>query len=456
MAKRTETRNKIILDEYLRGNTDKDELAKKYSLTRRSIDRILFMETSKQMPQEATEAARSGFEGKDDKTHTDDKKFVYWEVDGLISEKAQYYMALSNRGPGKTYSVLKRGLKRYIESGYKKEMCYIRRYDDDLRPGKAGRCFSNIVRNGEVEKLTDGKFNTIVYKGHSWYLGRNDEGAKYISPVPFCHGFSINNQDDWKSAGFPDVKTIVTDEFITDHDEANPQIFKDWKNLINTIIRSGTVLLEDGTSREMTKEELEDIEIFLLGNMVNTDSIFLEEMGLHDVINQEVGTIATYKYPGNVRTTVRVEVIKNLNKSKPTDIFFEAFEGNSSGFIISTGWDIPEYPGKPMDFDKEDILVSFFIDYAHCLMKCDIIEKDDSVFIFVTKKTTLLKYPDDELVYRTERTPKPTSRCNIYTPETNYERKILELINTGRVYFQSNEIGNKFYNYLKWCGSTVK
>lgn len=459
--KAKEKRNVNINEDYIKGMSI-TELSEKYNLSKRTIERVIYNKVHSSIEEVAKvekveDKELNIIEDKElniieDKNVEDgmDVKKAFWNTDNILKEKANYYIVLSNRAPGKTYGTLMRGLKRYVESGYKKEVVYIRRYDEDLKPSKGGgRCYNNILKNGEIAKLTDGKWNSIKYRGREWYLSNIDEdGNEKVSPKPFCYGLSIYNQKSQKSGGFPDVRTIITDEFI-EESESDPQIFQDWQNLINTIVRKGMVMLPNGRVRKMTKEEIDDYEIYLLGNIVNTESIFLEEMGLHEVINQKAGTICTYTYP-NCDTKVRVEFIDNIIEDAPTNVFFEAFR-NGNKAIIGTEWEIPSYPKKPLEYDKKDILSSFFIEYGHILMKCDIIEKDDKVFIFVTKKTTPLKYPDDELIYSQERSPAANRRCDIFTPETNYERKILTLINTGRVYFQSNEVGNKFYNYLKWC-----
>ena len=450
MSLKTKYRNQDILREYLEG-TSKEDLATKYDLTKRSIDRIIFAESAKkEITPETKEEIVEEKVLEEEKVYDTNK--VFWNPKRLMETPATFYIAVSNRSPGKTYGFLMDMLKLYVESGYKKEGVYIRRYDEELKPSKGGgKCFDNIIKNGEIEKITNGKYNTIKYQGREWHLAKMENDEIVTDVRPFCYALSIRNQLSFKSGGYPNVRYIFTDEFIQPGDEYEPQIFADWQNLISTITRKGLVTLPNGKTRRMTKEEINEYKVCLAGNIVNTESVFLEEMGLHEVINQKPGTIATYTYSEHPDVSVRVEFIPNLIEDAPTDVFFKAFNGAASKAIIGCEWEIPSYPKKPCKFSNEDIITSFFIDYGHILMKCDIIEVDDSVFIYVTKKTTPLKYPDDELIYGQERSPKPNRRNNIYAPETDYEKKILYLISTGRVYFQGNEIGNKFYNYLKWC-----
>ena len=177
--KAKEKRNVNINEDYIKGMSI-SELAEKYNLSKRTIERVIYNKVHSSIEEVAK------VEKVEDKTPNtiEDKKLedgmdvkkAFWNTDNILKEKANYYIVLSNRAPGKTYGTLMRGLKRYVESGYKKEVVYIRRYDEDLKPSKGGgRCYNNILKNGEIEKLTDGKWNSIKYKGREWYLSNIDE-----------------------------------------------------------------------------------------------------------------------------------------------------------------------------------------------------------------------------------------------------------------------------------------
>ena len=77
--------------------------------------------------------------------------------------------------------------------------------------------FEAINALGWVEKWTKGFYNTIYYWGQRWYLAKYDEQGKkvYQDEKPFALGFSITSEEHYKSTAYPDITTILFDEFIT-------------------------------------------------------------------------------------------------------------------------------------------------------------------------------------------------------------------------------------------------
>ena len=64
-------------------------------------------------------------------------------------------------------------LKLYARD--KSQSALIRRWDEDFKGIRGANMFSDIVENGELNKLFDGEYNGITYYRHAWYLTKNDE-----------------------------------------------------------------------------------------------------------------------------------------------------------------------------------------------------------------------------------------------------------------------------------------
>ena len=83
----------------------------------------------------------------------------YYSLKSILSKDAQYNIIFGERSNGKTYSVLKYGLERYINNN--EQMAIIRRWQDDFTGKRGVTMFNAIVSNNEVEKLTNGEWTSI-------------------------------------------------------------------------------------------------------------------------------------------------------------------------------------------------------------------------------------------------------------------------------------------------------
>lgn len=94
----------------------------------------------------------------------------------LIDMCCEYYMMISSRSDGKTYSVIEMILYLKIKWGYSGGI--IRRWDDDLKPKTATEIVKNFCGvneivyertkgkwNNAVEEISNGVWNSIKYIG---------------------------------------------------------------------------------------------------------------------------------------------------------------------------------------------------------------------------------------------------------------------------------------------------
>ena len=96
--------------------------------------------------------------------------------------------------------------------------------------------------------------------------------------TPFAFGFAITSQEHDKSTSYPNVRTILYDEFLT-RNAYIPDEFVLFCNVLSTVIR-----------------QRDDVKIFMLGNTVNKYCPYFKEMGLNNITKQKQGTIDIYKY----------------------------------------------------------------------------------------------------------------------------------------------------------------
>ena len=360
-------------------------------------------------------------------------KMKYYRLDNILKEKALYNIVIGERSNGKTYAVLEHGLKNYCDTG--KKMAIVRRWQDDFRGKRGTAMFNNLVSNGLIEKYTDGEWSDVYYWGSKWYLCRYDskEGKRIMDEKPFCYGFAISAMEHDKSTSYPDITTILFDEFLT-RDYYLPDEFVQFMNVLSTIIRNRN-----------------DVLIFMCGNTVNQYSPYFTEMGLTNIKSMKPGTIDLYEY-GDSGLRVAVEFSDSPNKSKPSNIYF-AFDNPKLSMITGNGtiWEIDIYPHCPVKYKKSDVRFTYFIQFNGDLLQADVISTNNMMFTFIHRKTTDIQDPDHDLIYSPDYDPRPNHKRRITKASSKIEKTIASFYIREKVFYQDNEVGEIVRNYLQWC-----
>ena len=241
------------------------------------------------------------------------KKQKFYSLDNILSHNATYNVIFGERSNGKTYSVLKLGLENFVNEN--KQLAIVRRWQDDFT-GKRGRTmFDGLVSNGVISELTDGEWTDVYYYGSRWFFCKYDEETqkRITMERPFAYGFSISSMEHDKSTSYPDITTILFDEFLT-RTMYLPDEFVLFMNVISTIVRYRT-----------------DVKIFMLGNTVNKYCPYFNEMGLTHIKEMNAGDIDLYRY-GDSELTVAVEYCLPNKKGKKSDLYF-AFDNPKLSMI---------------------------------------------------------------------------------------------------------------------------
>ena len=344
---------------------------------------------------------------------------------------ATYNMIIGKRSNGKTYCCLEDIIRTYAESG--KQGAYLRRYREDFRGKRGDQLFAAHVANGVIEDATNGEWTGVKYYAGRWYFSKFDAvlNKDIRDTEPFCFGFSISEMEHDKSTSYPDITTVVFDEFIS-RSYYLPDEFVLFVNVLSTIIRGRY-----------------DVTIYMLGNTVNKYCPYFKEMGLGHVDEMELGTIDLYKY-GTSGLSVAVERCNDPESSKGSNKYF-AFDNPSLQMITGGAWEIDIYPHLPIKYTKRDIQLIYFILFNDYILQCEIIVIDGCIFTYIHRKTTELQNPDEDIIFTTEYSPRPNISRNILHPTYEIHRKISNLFKAEKIFYQDNEVGELVRNYLMWC-----
>lgn len=357
----------------------------------------------------------------------------FYDIHKLIETGAQYCIAIGERSNGKSYSALCYAIERLKEKGEK--FAYVRRYKEDVRGKRGETIFAGINANGVVANSFD-DYDGIYYRNSRFYLGvyDSDSGKVIRNDEPVGYLFALSDVEHDKSTSYPDVTTIIFDEFTTRniylHDE-----FVLFMNVISTIIR-----------------HRDNVKIIMLGNTVDSYCPYFEEMGLKHIQQQKQGTIDLYRYGCKKSPlTVAVEFTgceQELRESKPSDKYF-AFDNPKLKMITGGEWEFDIYPHCPYRYEQNNVIGVAFLQYKDELLQIEIVNKDCDVFLFIHKKTTPIQNTEMDLIFQVQPSPKPNIICGFKYSNIKPVIMIRRLIEQNRVFYQSNEIGEIVRAYMR-------
>lgn len=359
----------------------------------------------------------------------------FYNLKKILEKNCQYNVIFGERSNGKSYAVLEYILKRYCETG--DQGAIIRRWREDFRGKRGQSIFEGVVQNGLVSKYTHDQWTGVYYYSGMWYLcKRNLKDPSKIEKDdrPLAYGFALTDQEHDKSTSYPNVTTILFDEFISRTGYLNDE-FVLFMNTLSTIIRYR-----------------DNVKIFMLGNTVNRYCPYFKEMGLNHVDKMVQNSIDVYSY-GNSGLKVAVEYCGSIKRQKKPSDFYFAFDNSKLQMITGGAWEIGIYPHKPIKFTRNDIVFIFFIKFNQNLLQCEVVMKDKYNFIFIHPKTTDLQHPDKDLIFDTEASPLFTRsrKINQGMNKSRVVGRILQYFNNDKIFYSDNETGEVVRNYLEWC-----
>ena len=355
----------------------------------------------------------------------------YYSLKNILKTNSTYNIIIGERSNGKTYACLKHGIEQYFKDG--SQMAIVRRWQTDIRGNRASEIFKALLSNDEVYKISNGKYQGIHYYGGKFYLCNYGDNGKaiYNDNDVIAYPFSLSDTEHNKSISYPNIRTIIFDEFLT-RQVYLPDEFVLFMNTISTIVRNRT-----------------DVKIFMLGNTVNKYSPYFDEMGLKNVREQGQGTIDIYKY-GTSKLKVAVEYCKSMGKSKENSFYF-AFNNPKLEMITTGAWELDIYPHCPIKYKPKDIIFTYFIEYGGEIFQAEIVNKDNHVFTFIHEKTTPIKNKNKDLIYSFDYNSKINYNRSILQSHNEITNKIKNFFILDKVYYQDNNVGNTIHNYLKEC-----
>lgn len=128
----------------------------------------------------------------------------YYNYSKILSFNGTYNLLIGNRGQGKTYGAKKKALKDAIKKG--DQFIYLRRYKEELATAR------NTFFEDIKEVFPEHDFKVSGFAALCAHISsRNDKKREWTTIGYFI---ALSQAQNYKSAAFPRVKTIIFDEFI--------------------------------------------------------------------------------------------------------------------------------------------------------------------------------------------------------------------------------------------------
>lgn len=348
-------------------------------------------------------------------------KLDYYNIEKLLDKYpgCQYYMAFGEKSNGKTYSSNLHCLKEYIEKGYK--FVYLRRWLEDIQGVAPSSMFNSISANWLVKNT---EYSGIVYYRRAWYLLDKD-GNKLRDP--FAYAMAISQVDHTNGSSFPEVKTIIFDEFLT-RSVYLPDELSKFLTILSNVIR-----------------ERDDVKILMLGNTVNRSSIYLNYFGLNVDKLQQGRMYEIVKG----KTRLALEYCGTLAESKPSNIYF-GFDDKSVAMITHGAWETAAYPKAMAKWNRENIKLRTFIIFESHILEGDFIQIDNNTFMFYYRHKGSIKYPDSDIIFADRGDYRRNWYSSITRPIDKVSQMIADQFRAGKVFFADDETGEILRNYIMY------
>lgn len=354
----------------------------------------------------------------------------------LPFENCKWFVTLSERARGKTTNLLLMGM--LIWWHYGTGICYIRSSEQMIMPKASKDLFSNIISWGYVQKISNDKYNTIVYKSRRWYMAHVDEDGEidHQSDDAFCIMLSIDKNEQYKSVLETKNDVIIFDEFIERY--YYPNQFVLFCDLCKTILRS----------------RLSGI-ILLAANTLDIDSEWFKEIQINEKI-REMGQGDSSIVTTPLGTRVYVEILgKKLPKAeKKQNIFNRMYYGFSNSKLASiTGsstWAMYNYPHTPTNF--RIIQKNHYLEYNDKLVNLEICQSEEGTMFINCHYAT--KTYEDSIIYSLDFSTDLTHRYRFGI--TKVDKFIWKKYEQNLFTYADNSVGSLVEKYVEVCLKGVR
>ena len=363
------------------------------------------------------------------------QKIVYYNLDNIDSEGANFNLIYGERSNGKSYQVKhKKAIEPYLKSVVEDSITnrdrfmLIRRWKEEIKPEKIEQYFLDV----DIYKLTDGKYNCIsLYKGKLWLSVYDPEAKPQLKRGDYIgYVVALSTEQTYAGASYLDVKNMIFEEFMARGVYLTHEPDK-LMNLYSTVDR------KRGTTR-----------LWLVGNTISRVCPYIEEWGLHKLLSeQKQGTIVTTFVPtgafddeGNPESVkIAMEYCKSTGTSSHVI-------GKHKNMLNSGAWQSDPQPHLPLSYNDYDVKFRMLFKYGSFKWLAEFLfdEETNNYCWYIYPYKGEIK--DDILVISDEVKFDKHWQRNVYNIDIDNKvlKKILSTFRENNIFYASDLCGTDF------------
>lgn len=353
----------------------------------------------------------------------------YYSSKRIRERNADYNILIGERANGKSYDTKYNALK---EAYAKKKVSFalIKRLAEDLKKGFIEDYFADMP----VEKITKNEYNYITGWSDNIYFANIDDNGKVVRGIQIGKAISLSNDERYKSRAYPDMDTIIFEEFVTSNLYLRDEVRR-LMSLVSTIFR-----------------RRKGCKVWMIANTVSRVCPYFQEWSLVNIPKMAQGQIDEYTYHETLRdgsttdTKIAVEYCENSDVSA-SGMFFGKFAKHIDG----GQWETDEYPHLPWESSEYETIYTLSIASGLFAFMVNLIIKNDSpeqlVYIYPCRQRQDKSYRLAKRVIQDDF----STDMNITNGIKNIypEQRIKELYKLGKVVFSTNLCGADFNTTIK-------
>lgn len=354
----------------------------------------------------------------------------------LPVQKAKVNVLCSDRSRGKTTNLLLLGMVMY--KLYGTQIQYLRSTVEQITPKNSREIFSTILEYDYVQKLTDGKYNSIRYNARAWYYCLVDADGNIVeqSPDHFMFSLAVEKWEDYKSSyNAPRGDFIIFDEFIRKF--YPPDEFLGLQQLIKTIIRDriSPVVVMSANTINKHSQYFNELEIY--------DTVQLMDKGDSEIVTTSKGTNVYVELLGDLETTSERYTKRALNNR----LFFGFSNPKMASITGASLWDLDSYPHIRRTETRESLYRNIYIEHNNKLVNIEIVT-DDEIGLQAIVHWATTTY-DDSYIFTLGEIQ--DTRYHYKLGSSNACHRLWQLYRNNLFFYATNDVGAFVENYISQC-----
>lgn len=355
---------------------------------------------------------------------------THYNIDKIDERGASINIIWGERANGKSYQVKhKKAIIPYLEDSYnyydsyinkgeiiktlvkaKRRFILMRRWREEISPYLIEKYFDDV----DIEKLTDGKYNSISVWRSQIYLANYDiESNKMIKGEVIGYVVALSTEQKYAGGSFLDVTDIIFEEFMSRGLYLSNEADK-LMNFYSTIDR------KRGTTK-----------LWLVGNSISKVCPYLIEWGLLDIINNmKQGEIKElWLSTGDVdENGNNIEVKIALEYCNPTgDSSFVI--GKHKNMLNKGEWQSDPQPHLPKSYNLYKVLYRILFIYKGFKFLGEFLLDSETHYTTWFIKSYKGEIKENTLIFSDIISPSPYYQRDIYNPLIN-NKKLKDLLYT--------------------------